>query len=320
MNDNVSARFSLFDFLGYVIPGALSIMSFKILYELCDVQTFNLDVLCGRVLSIKLAKVSFSESVWFLIGSYLLGHLIAYFSSITVEVFSHWMHGYPSSFLLGEDNHHFFEKKPKKKEEDIIIKASRSTFFYFHLKYCENKKMIIAWWKWLVVNMVKLIISIIILPVSSCSVVLGRLFCFETFYLKQLDEETCNNVYDKAARLRKFLKLNYPPDYDADHHRVIYHYVYEKFASHRAKFDCYVAIYDFLRSITFILIALFWGILVIAIKNNIWNGGSYMLLCLVLLLSYFVYMAFMKFYRRFTLESFMCLLADPSLADPSLED
>ena len=71
----------------------------------------------------------------------------------------------------------------------------------------------------------------------------------------------------------------------------------------------YVAIYGFLRTLCLISILLFW--------NVVWHTYSYTnayiqnigLIVASSLLSFVLYMAFVKFYRRFSLEALMALTA-----------
>jgi hypothetical protein len=44
------------------------------------------------------------------IASYVVGHFVAYLSSITVEKLAIWSYGYPSYFLLYEDCPGFYHK------------------------------------------------------------------------------------------------------------------------------------------------------------------------------------------------------------------
>ena len=308
MNDNVSSHFSLFDVLGYLIPGALCLMLIKLVLFLPDVNSIDRSLIYMFLDVIKPEKATFSESVFFLIFSYLCGHILGYASSVTIEVFSHWMHGYPSSFLLRQKKP-FFDKAPSNQSKGELRHDSVDTPMddKSSIGFVYGKRE-----RWCF-NAFKVIISILIFPVSCCSFILGKLLRVEIFYLKPLDEKNINLIQYKYNLLVIHLGLKYPDRYDADHHRLIYHYVYDKFPSHRAKFDCYVAIYDFLRSVTFLLVCLFYYLLYIVAKNNLWSWGSLISSVILALTSYFMYMAFMKFYRRFTLESFMCLLTDPYL-------
>lgn len=83
--------FSLYDFLGYFVPGA------TLIYLLGPAS--NLAGLKG--VSTSLASfTSVSDFLPFLISAYVLGQLNALCSSILIERFAIWRFGYPSKYLL----------------------------------------------------------------------------------------------------------------------------------------------------------------------------------------------------------------------------
>lgn len=103
---------------------------------------------------------------------------------------------------------------------------------------------------------------------------------------------------------------------DSDTHRVIYHYMYENFPGHRAKMDNYVALYGVLRALTLIanlFILYIWKCQVCYLCHHLtWSmicDYPYMKVAFMVFIQFLFFMAFMKFYRRFTLESFMCMLS-----------
>ena len=105
-------------------------------------------------------------------------------------------------------------------------------------------------------------------------------------------------------------------DDEIDYHRIIYHYVYEVKSAHQVKMDNYVALYDFMRSMTLIMNLTFLYAVYYINTNSVellWIG-VWMLIS-TMLLSYLFFMAFMKFYRRFTLEVMMCLVTDETIND-----
>jgi p-aminobenzoyl-glutamate transporter AbgT len=89
------------------------------------------------------------------------------------------------------------------------------------------------------------------------------------------------------------------------------------------KFNNYVALYGFTRAISFVFCAFGWILLIKIIADRIkpnesenWHIYAFIASSL---LSYFFYLAFVKFYRRYTLEGFMCLTIDPDLQQASEE-
>ena len=87
--------------------------------------------------------------------------------------------------------------------------------------------------------------------------------------------------------------------------------------------DNYVALYGFMRALAFISIVVSWVSLIVAVVNY---NNEYLSICKssllyvgIAILSFFFFMGFMKFYRRFTLESLMCLVTDPDLQEKQLD-
>lgn len=289
--------FSLFDFLGYIFPGAFTL--FVIFYF---VKMESLDFINPMSVSDVLVQVkgwlSVSESIVscsvFLIVSYILGHLVAYISSITIESFVIWWYGYPSEFLLMEEGKYWH-----------IIHTAQTILKNRNYNY---KKQILLIYIW------RIIISILLLPILIPTLIL-KIAGVEDFFVKTLDAYLKDIILSKRKALSKHLMLPDSSHYDkVDYHRVIYHYVYERADNQKQKMDNYVALYDFLRSITLIFVGIFMYVMVLGLKDFNKIGQYYWIsLISLLVITYLFYMAFFKFYRRFTLEAFMCLVSTSDL-------
>ena len=219
--------------------------------------------------------------------SYVLGHFVAYISSLTVEQFSIWLYGYPSKFLLQDvESMHYWR-----------VSDSNVGRMGKMCKYI---------WKF--------IISIFLFPLTVCSLLFAKLLGVKYFFIKKLDAALIDAINAKTHELKSFLKIN--DDENMDNHRVIYHYEYEQQKVHAVKMDNYVALYGFLRSITLVFNCFSLYLIYIAILSfdvDYYADWKFIrLLLLSILVSYLFFMGFMKFYRRFTLESFMCLIIDTS--------
>src|SRR5690554_823907 len=108
MENPHKSPFSLYDFLGYFIPGALSCYLFVLVFDLESIKWLNLEFFSDlRV---------FDQSVAFIILSYVLGHAINYFSSLTIERYSIWNIGYPSRYILGIKRECYFKRMKDIKE------------------------------------------------------------------------------------------------------------------------------------------------------------------------------------------------------------
>ena len=142
-----------------------------------------------------------------------------------------------------------------------------------------------------------------------------RIFCLKRFFIKQLDKCLVETIQSRCLDLADYLGVDHKYG-ETDFHRVIYHYEYELQKAHSVKMDNYGGTYGFLRAVTFIFNCLFLY-LIIEVSPNFdlssridWNLVT--LISCAGILTYLFFMGYMKFNRRFTLESFMCLIIDTS--------
>lgn len=274
--------FSVYDFLGYLIPGSLVIYAYLIIDYLKSIEFFNPSDFIENFSNVKLEGVFF-----FIILSYTIGHLISFASSITIEKYANWRYGYPSKYLLDMEHKGYW-------------------------KSCRNWKNVV--WR--------IIMIIILFPCVFFDWIFGQLLGFKRFYKKSLDEFLQDMVVSKANRLINQLgleKLKNAEKYsdgkgnDFDFHRIITHYAYENSKQHQAKMSNYVALYGFLRtlSLIFSLLATYFFIRVVCFLEFNLNNG--IILFVLTGISYLAFMAFMKFYRRYTLEGLMIIVIDKEI-------
>ena len=211
--------FSLYDFLGYFIPGALLLYLIVSINYIESSTNFELNDFISNTIQIQFDKVFF-----FIIISYAIGHLINFISSTTIEQYANWKYNYPSKYLLG----------------------------YKHNGMWKNKKFIFIFWR--------ILLLIIIFPITILDFLIGNILKFNKFYTRQLDpflialiREKGNKLIDKLAdgSLEEY-KNNNAREYDF--HRIISHYTFEHTKSHQFRMINYVVLYGFLRSLTLISI------------------------------------------------------------------
>ena len=303
--------FSLYDFLGYVFPGMLALV---IIYSVYSIIAAMGDTYVA--ITPQLVINHFKEMQWemgwentvvFIVVSYCAGHILAYASSLTVEKVSIWMYGYPSSFIMG--NSSFFNK----------IRLGLRIKFWKNFKYlytgCHDFYDV---WKRSCELLWKITTCLLMLPVVVCCAVLGYVFQMEKIYVKDVDGTLKDVIQKHTKKLLNALEVENNEEVDfkkssSDYHRLIYNYEYEKQEAHRHKMDNYVAIYGFLRALTFIFNCLFMTDLIYVWVKKIPLSEVWPQLLLLMGLTYLVFMSFMKFYRRFTMESFMCLSIDTDI-------
>lgn len=156
----------------------------------------------------------------------------------------------------------------------------------------------------------RIVVSLLLFPILIPTLLM-KIFGGDGFLVKTLDAYLKDIILCKRKALARHLHLPDSAHYDkVDYHRVIYHYVYEKAGSHRQKMDNYVALYDFLRSLTLIFVGIFMYVMTSVGCGDCQVGPYYWWSLLgLMVVTYFFYMGFFKFYRRFTLEAFMCLVS-----------
>lgn len=268
--------FSLYDFLGYFTPGAIFIYLLLGFYAHLQPGT--------DVHSAVKDYLGFDKPelyIPFTLFAYALGHILAFVSSITVERYSIWAVGYPSKYLLGLKNAGYYAISEKKAAR-IVLRT-------------------LTW--------------IALFPVTLWDKILGEWFGFRDLYAKPLDGLLIEALNKKMSRLlRTHAGITRIKEEDSLHQlvehdffRYAYHYAVEHAPNHLPKMQNYVALYGFLRTLTLISVFFFW--------TTLWHLGddrmSFPVIASLALgasgMSYVLFMGFVKFYRRFSLEALMAL-------------
>lgn len=289
--------FSIHDFLGYVLPGGVALLLAYMVYKNPDNNYMTsqefIDAIKNTIKALNKGGLNTIElSVAFIIISYIVGHIVAYLSSITIERMSIWYYNYPSVFLIADERKARFFSDIKEQWKD-------------KKKFEASGNLIL-----------RVLVSLLLLPLTICLLLIKRLH-LDQYFIKPLDSYLKKSIEEKFKVLAKNLGLSeIEKTKDSDTHRVIYHYMYENFPGHRAKMDNYVALYGVLRALTLIanfFILYIWKCQVCYIGNHFTWGAicdyPYMKVFIMVLVQFLFFMAFMKFYRRFTLESFMCMVS-----------
>ncbi|MEX0608898.1 MAG: hypothetical protein WD016_11125 [Balneolaceae bacterium] len=270
--------FSLYDFLGYLIPGSFGLYCFLIL-------TIPEDIKVGNVLSYHDLD-GYDDALLLIILCYIIGHLISYLSSISIENFSVWSLGYPSKYLL-----------------HVPSKGYWDSAFYDDVGSNEYMIRITS----------RAIIYIFLLPISLLDDVIGKCLYARLFYSRKLDTYTKDIITERVIKgidgipgldiLKSDIREN-------DFFRIIYHYCLENVSSHQNKFQNYVSLYGLMRAISLIFLTLFWVTIFIETPYQNW-----LIVSVTGILSYISYMAYNKFSRRFTLEVLMSFVTIKSKQD-----
>lgn len=267
--------FSVYDFLGYFIPGFITIIIFQNIDYFTNYDSFK------EILKSFYGQDYKIESITILIIiSYIIGHVISFISSITIERYAIWRYNFPSKYLL-EFKHNGYWKSSKNWTD--------------------------SGWRFVLVFM--------LFPVVFFDFILGKLLRFSKFYQQSLDKPLQDLIVFKANKLLKKLGFSEIEGYKkdgslnySDFHRILAHYAYEYSQNHQSKLTNYVALYGFLRTLCLIFNSVtMFCVFKILIEENTFQCFKENISFILLLsfISYVFFMAFMKFYRRYSLECMM---------------
>lgn len=300
MFDIEKSHFSLFDLFAYFIPGAITLYMASCFGVIWDIPYDGIENAFDIISDYWTENFSLINSIWFVLMSYVVGHIVSFLSCVTIEAYSHWRYKYPSDFLL----------ERSRLNVGICDENNNS---------CDIKDFQPI--KWVTV-ILQVMISIVILPITILELLFGELLKFKYYYLKPLDRIYTDVIDDRVTTLMTRLKVGKKlveesssdnVVVDMDYHRIAYHYELEKQSSCQKKLDGYIALYDFLRALSLISVGVFWCYLLLLIHHSALCGINFLYLFLISSLPYIVFIMFMKFYRRHTLETFMYLIIDESL-------
>lgn len=298
--------FSLYDFLGYLIPGSTLIYLFIIIENWTKNKNLNnLESIFSSV-----SKDDFQEVFFFIILSYAIGHLLSFISSITIEKYGNWKYGYPSKTVIGfEKNSFWTEIKPIEELQDNKL--------LYEIENDQKKRKL--------KNFGRFILILILLPLFVIEFIFGFLLNFKNFYSKGLDSYLMKVIIKNTILLLNSRGLSNVDNINEndlrtiDFNRIVHHYTFENSKEHQFRMVNYVALYGFLRNLVLIFILSFWYYFKESIKtidpkmSFDWNvfGINILLMCL----SYIAFMAYMKFYRRYTLEGLMLIVVDQNIKE-----
>jgi hypothetical protein len=265
--------FSLYDFLGYLFPGAIFLSGVVVLRRLGQQPNSWSALLTPFSV---LGRVEYLIPL--LLLAYVLGHILSYLSSVTVERYSVWTLGYPSRYLLGHCPGPFFRPVKARKTRAVV----------------------------------RLIVTSFLCPVSALELLGGRLG-LRRLFAKPLDPLLRHCLKERLNRFvttqHDLSKVPNPEEgEERDVFRLVYHYALENAPAHVPKMQNYVALYGFARTLSFEAVLFFW------LGWGFFAAGRYSLAlaaslaALAALGGYTLYLDFVKFYRKFSLEALMAVL------------
>jgi hypothetical protein len=265
--------FSFYDFLGYFTPGAIFLYAAIVVYghAICPSEPLG-------VLERTFDSGNGELYVPFVLLAYVVGHFLSFLSSVTVERYSVWTLGYPSKYLTGDSYPKLSELEPPK--------ALRAIGHFVG--------------------------AMALLPISLLDHLLGRLLNVRDLYAKPLDPFLSEVLKSKVIELAMELDVakHAKGKGGMKHHdffRMAYHYAVEHCPNHLPKMQNYVALYGFLRTVALILVFVFWLAVWHLTRHPFGLAMNAVMLVGTSLMAFVAYGAFVKFYRRFTLEALMAI-------------
>ncbi|SEW23527.1 hypothetical protein SAMN04487827_2231 [Prevotella sp. khp7] len=295
MNKN---PFSIYDFMGYLFPGMMCYIMiaycFRMGLDMSEISNFeNLRNL------VKDSQMGFNleKSVIIIVIAYILGHIMSYLSSVTIELFARKVFGYPSEYLL---------ERERGRNWGRMLKA----FFASEAKSSQKTWAII---KTSLRVIMKVFMALLLFPITFSTFTFAYFFDINGWIVRPLDEYLKNTLKVKEFRLANRLGINHPDvNQECDYHRIVMHYVYLNIPNSQRKTDNYIALYGFLRSISFVFCLTFFAFGAYALTtidcSESFDRDLLFTLFLFFTLSYICFLGFVKFYRRFTLENYMAML------------
>lgn len=280
--------FSLYDFLGYFVPGAFMLLA--VLAEMCS-DGLLVDLISRENLE-NVLKVSIVENnpillIAFFITAYIFGHFLSYLSSVTIEVFSNRLFQYPSKYLLGVNC--VGDKGVCKR-----LFASRT----------------------IVGTILLVVVYVVCFPVTLPMTLFAKIECIKGYLTRALDDDLILAIEKRILSYSKSIGYEYKSScFYCDSHRLIMHFVNINIPNAMRKVDNYVALYGFLRSMSLALSLVFIIVFISAIRTIDFcariEWPIIFILCVLFVAPSVAYLGYLKFYRRHTLENFMAFLVAP---------
>ena len=291
--------FSIYDFMGYLFPGIL--VMFILCYVCCGsfnpYDIFNLEVFISAFkLDVGVSTCMIGRIALFVVISYILGHLISYLSALTIELVFRRTFGYPSTYLFHSSR--ITWKNMCENYFETIPKANRR-----YMKAC--------------VMCLKILLLLVVAPISIMNFTLGHFTGLNLFMTRSLDNNLISIVQRKYNTMLKKLNIEIVDSSKMDKHRLVMHYAYHNVQTSQNKTENYIALYGFLRCISFIFCLAFDALVIYGITTIDFSAKvSWSLIIemgILFSIAYIAYLGFTKFYRKYTLENYMALVVDPNL-------
>jgi hypothetical protein len=273
--------FSVYDFLGYLVPGVFFITGI-----------YFVDSIPFHLHDVKFAAIfSYQDGVIIIVICYLIGHILSFISSKTIEKYSVWTLGFPSTYLFGKKKPGFWKSIALKYEKDHVLGSLMRISARILIKF---------------------LISMVIFPITLWDIVVRHVFRLHDQYARPFDKEL---LAIAERRVNVLIKEKYGEEITEkenndkrDYFRILYHYAISNSSSHIPKMQNYIALYGFIRTTTFVFVCMFWALLFRMILLGNYKGFINYLVVFSIV-TFILYLDFNKFYRKFSIEVIMAAIS-----------
>lgn len=278
--------FSLYDFMGYFIPGALALYLIFIGVDVNFTDFSEKFFLKGQN---KFIEIPLYIIVFYIILAYCFGHFLSFFSTLTVEKYTRIFYGDPSKNLLSDHQ----RVRNKIVLQNVPVKIILKTIL-------ENISLIF----------------ILPLVIFDSLMYVAR---YKHKYMGQIPKPYRELVVEKIKNV--FNGIGYNGDVfttdENNYHQFLIHYNYEYTKVHGSKLMNYVSLYGFLRVITLISSIYLCHLTIYFLTNyslDLSGKGlkeAFFIFYRIFsygLLTFIFYLGYLKFYKRYTLENLMLIL------------
>lgn len=202
--------FSLFDFLGYFIPGSFALfliyflqndLGLEFYFKRTNIETLKTDM-------------SILFMAFFIILAYTLGHILSFLSTLTIENFTVWMFGYPSKNLLNiYRSERYFETKLKNSNTINLTATLLSYTFRF-------------------------LLAVFLAPITLLSITMGKFLDLnKSVYTKKIGDPYVNLIKDKIIQRFQLLDPTLNLDFiNHDYNKLLIHHSYDINASGNVRY------------------------------------------------------------------------------------
>jgi len=273
------ASFTAYDFLGYLFPGmaCLFLIDFGIAAHHPGFQ-FTEDFFLNRY-----GKLDWSTLVPLMVFGYFTGHMVSFFSSLTIEKYAIWAYGHPKNCLFSLSSKKYF---------NVTGRTDFIALLFFRLP-----------------------VFVFMLPVAIFDIIFVDILKLRKNLTIPFDDLVGKALRDSVDIILKRMGIKNPAQHGKakDNHfdKLVLHYCLEAAPNHVYSLRNYVVLYGFLRSSAFLVMLIFWTIVAHEVFWNLSPVNHWRIAIIVgsAIFAFSVYYNYYKFFYRYHEEMFLAAAA-----------